>query len=152
MKKVVLKVFILLWMVFIFLLSNQPADESTQLSNGFISQTIGNVYKLIHKDVSPISIKEIQEKYTHVTRKMAHFTIYMILGLLVGLLFREYNIETKKLIFYGILICMVYAITDEIHQIFVFGRSGEIKDVLIDTCGSTVGILFTRLKKIRDRK
>ena len=42
---------------------------------------------------------------------------------------------------------MIYAITDEIHQIFVIGRSGEIRDIIIDTCGSTVGILTINIKK-----
>ena len=37
---------------------------------------------------------------------------------------------------------MAYSITDEIHQIFVSGRSGEIRDIIVDTCGSTVGILL----------
>ena len=137
-------------MILIFMLSNQPAEESTELSDGFISKTIGNVYKLTHKDITEEKIIEIQDKYTHITRKTAHFTIYLILGLLVGILLKEYNITTKQLIIYGILICMVYAITDEIHQLFVIGRSGEIKDILIDTCGSTVGILIINsIKKIK---
>jgi len=129
------------------MLSNQPSEESTELSDGFISKTIGNIYKLTHKDVTEEKIIEIQEKYTIITRKTAHFTIYLILGLLVGILLKEYNITTKQLIIYGILICMIYAITDEIHQIFVIGRSGEIRDIIIDTCGSTVGILTINIKK-----
>ena len=38
--------------------------------------------------------------------------------------------------------CVFYAAIDEIHQLFVPGRSGEIKDVLIDSCGSFIGIHF----------
>ena len=147
MKKTVLKILIILWMILIFALSNQQAYDSTKLSDGVIEKTIGNIYRLTHKNVEEEKLSEIKIKYTHITRKAAHFTIYMILGLLVGLLLKEYNIETKKAILYGILICMCYAISDEIHQIFVSGRSGEIKDVLIDTCGSTIGLLFTRIKK-----
>ena len=146
MKKTILKVLIVLWMILIFILSNQQANDSTKLSDGVIENTIGNIYKLTHKNTNEEKLKEIKIKYTHITRKTAHFTIYMILGLLVGLLLKEYNIDTKKAILYGILICMCYAISDEIHQIFVSGRSGEIRDVLIDTCGSMVGLLITRIK------
>ena len=135
-------------MILIFTLSNQPADDSTQLSDGFISKTIGNIYKITHKNIKEEKLTEIKTKYTHITRKTAHFTIYLILGLLIGLLLKQYNITTKQIIIYGILICMLYAITDEIHQIFVQGRSGEIRDVLIDTCGSTVGISFMNIKKL----
>lgn len=137
-------------MILIFMFSNQKADESTRVSDGVIEKTIGNIYKKTHKNVNEKKQEEIKEKYTHVVRKSAHFTIYMILGLLVGLLLKEYNLETKKIIVYSILICMTYAITDEIHQIFISGRSGEIKDVLIDTCGSTIGILInTAINKKR---
>ena len=135
-------------MILIFILSHQPAEESTELSDGFISKTIGNIYKITHKNVSEEKLIEIQDKYTVITRKTAHFTIYLILGLLIGMLLKEYNITNKQLIIYGILICMTYAITDEIHQIFVPGRSGELRDIIIDTCGSTVGITLINIKKL----
>lgn len=146
MKKIILYILIILWMTLIFSFSNQKADDSTKLSDGVIEKTIGNIYKMTHKNVDEEKLSEIKTKYTHITRKTAHFTIYMILGLLVGLLLKEYNIDTKKAILYGILICMCYAISDEIHQIFVSGRSGEIRDILIDTCGSTIGIFLSRIK------
>ena len=133
------------------MLSNQPADDSTKLSDGVIEKTIGNIYKITHKNTTEEKLIEIKRKYAHPTRKTAHFTIYLILGLLVGTLLKEYNIKTKQIIIYGVLICMTYAISDEIHQIFVIGRSGEIKDVLIDTCGSTTGILLSNIKKLKVR-
>lgn len=132
--------------------SNQKANESTKVSDGVIEKTIGNIYKKTPKNATEVKQKEIKEKYTHIVRKTAHFTIYLILGLLVGTLLKQYNLTTKQIIIYSILICMTYAITDEIHQIFVSGRSGEIKDVLIDTCGSTIGILINKAinrKRIR---
>ena len=39
----------------------------------------------------------------------------------------------------SLLICLIYAFSDEIHQLFVLGRSGEFRDVLIDFCGSILG-------------
>ena len=126
----------------IFCLSNQPAIDSTELSDGFISNTIGNVYKFFNKNISSDELNEIKVKYTHPVRKMAHFTIYMILGILVTLLVREYNVSFNKCLFISLLVCLLYSISDEVHQLFVIGRSGEIRDVLIDTSGSFVGIFI----------
>ena len=39
----------------------------------------------------------------------------------------------------------VYAATDEFHQLFVPGRSGQVKDVLLDSCGAAVGVLILML-------
>ena len=50
----------------------------------------------------------------------------------------EYNIKTKILV--SITLCFLYALSDEIHQLFIIGRSKEFKDVLIDTAGSFIGI------------
>ena len=39
-----------------------------------------------------------------------------------------------------LLICVLYAISDEVHQLFVPDRGGEVKDIIIDSVGATVGI------------
>lgn len=146
MRKVIYSIFIVLWMGVIFCLSNQPAIDSSELSDGFISNTIGNVYKFFNKNISSDELNEIKKKYTHPVRKMAHFTIYMILGILVTLLVREYNVSFNKCLFISLLVCLLYSISDEVHQLFVIGRSGEILDVLIDTSGSFIGIfVFNKL-------
>lgn len=142
MRKVIYSILIVLWMSVIFCLSNQPAIDSTELSDGFISNTIGNVYKFFNKNISSDELNEIKVKYTHPVRKMAHFTIYMILGILVTLLVREYNVSFNKCLFISLLVCLLYSISDEVHQLFVIGRSGEIRDVLIDTSGSFIGIFI----------
>lgn len=146
MKKVIYSILIVLWMSVIFSLSNQAASDSTELSDGFISNTIGNVYKIFNKNIGSDELNEIKFKYAHLVRKMAHFTIYMILGILVTLLVCEYNISFYKCLFISLLVCLLYSISDEVHQLFVMGRSGEIKDVLIDTSGSFIGIfVFNKL-------
>ncbi|MGM9850417.1 MAG: VanZ family protein [Bacilli bacterium] len=138
----ILKYLIILWMIIIFLLSNQKAQDSKQLSNSFITKTIINIYEIKHGKITEEKKIEIKENYSFIVRKAAHFTIYLVLGLLVSLVLTEKCFNLKQIIIYGVLICMAYAITDEIHQIFVSGRSGEIRDIIVDTCGSTVGILL----------
>ena len=147
-RKIIYFILIILWMSFIFCLSNQPASDSTELSDGFISNTIGRIYKVFDSDISSDELSEIKIKYTHPVRKMAHFTIYMILGILVTLLVGEYNVSFYRCLFISLLVCLLYSISDEMHQLFVMGRSGEIKDVLIDTSGSFIGIfMFNKLFK-----
>lgn len=124
------------------MLSNQKAQDSKQLSNSFITKTIIKIYEAKHGEITEEKKIEIKENYSFIVRKTAHFTIYLVLGLLVSLVLIGKNLNIKQIIIYGVLICMAYSITDEIHQIFVSGRSGEIRDIIVDTCGSTVGILL----------
>ena len=135
MKKIIKLTFIILWMTLIFLFSNQKADDSSKLSDGLIVK-VANVF--VDKNLSTSKKETILEKYTTIVRKTAHFAIYLVLGILVINFFCEYNI--KHIILASIMVCLLYSITDEVHQLFIEGRSGEVRDVLIDTIGSFVGI------------
>lgn len=130
---------VLLWMVLIFNLSAQVADESDKLSKGVtrvIVQTVERVVPNVNCDI---------KSFNHWIRKNAHFFAYLVLGILVvnALSGRGYK-------FVAILICVLYAISDEVHQIFVPGRGPGIQDVFIDSLGASVGILmylgFSRIK------
>ena len=129
MKKLIIKVLlVILWMGVIFCFSNQVSDDSTKLSDNFIKNTICK----INNSNCDITI----EKSFKPVRKCAHFFVYFILGILV---MNCFNID-KKYIVYSLLICLLYSISDEVHQLFVHGRSGEVLDVLIDSVGSFMGI------------
>ena len=138
MKSIIIKVLlVIVWMIVIFCLSNQVSDDSTRLSDGFIKNTIckvskGNCNKTIEKTFTPV-------------RKCAHFCVYFILGFLV---MNCFGID-KKYILYSLIICLLYSISDEIHQLFISGRSGEVLDVFIDTCGSFLGIISMHKFKSR---
>ena len=56
----------------------------------------------------------------------------------------------KNVLILSILLCILYATTDEIHQIFINGRDGNIKDVLVDSIGIIIGCLI--YKKIKENK
>lgn len=117
---------IIVWMIFIFIMSSFNADISSNQS-GFIVNTISNIFNINNLDL-----------LTLIIRKLAHFTEYFILGLLL------YNYD--KNILKAIIICFIYAISDEVHQLFIIGRSFQIKDILIDALGSICGVYF--IKKI----
>lgn len=133
---------IILWMIVIFMFSNQKAVESSKLSDGLILRSVRIIEKINHKQYSD---EEILKRFIYPVRKLAHVTIYFILGFLVYLYIKDLKIDNKIII--SILICVLYATSDEIHQLFILGRSGEVKDVLIDTLGSVLGILFLKILK-----
>lgn len=54
------------------------------------------------------------------------------------------GVNKNKNITFSLAICLAYAISDEINQLFVPGRGGEVKDDIIDSDGALVGILVYR--------
>lgn len=121
----------LLWMFLIFLMSSFDATESTNQSN-FIVNIITNIFKI-----------ENIELLGFIIRKLAHFTEYLILGLLVANMFTKNNINNLYLI--SIILCIIYATSDEIHQLFVPGRACQLRDILIDSIGSITGVYLYKL-------
>ena len=82
-------------------------------------------------------------------RKLAHFTIYTALGFSFFRSMQFFKPEQKRLWLFCFLIIVVYAGLDEFHQLFIDGRSGELRDIFIDSCGGFLGIQVNLwLKKI----
>ena len=85
-----------------------------------------------------------------VLKKTAHLTEYAILYFLV---FRAVNKKLKKMINWltPFLITIPYAVSDEIHQYFIPGRSCRWYDVMIDISGMLIGLFLIR-KILRSQK
>lgn len=129
MKKIIKILLLISWMVLIFILSNQNGDESQALSDNIICSFINNC--------NP-------EIYSFIVRKGAHFMLYFILGVFSYINFKI----NKENMIYALLICIIYAFTDEIHQMLISERSGELRDIIIDSIGSLSSIfLIYKLKK-----
>ena len=146
-KKIILILITILWMTSIFMFSNQKSEKSTEKSHSVVTHTIVKIYKIFNSDASEETIQNIIDTWDVPIRKTAHFIEYFILGVLVFLTLREFG---NKNIYYAILICFLYACSDEVHQIFVPGRDGNFVDVMLDTIGSTTSILL--LNKLKERK
>ena len=136
----------ILWMGLIFYFSHQPASESSELSSG-ITEVIVDMVNTIAPD------KDIVLNYDNISfliRKSAHFGVYLILGLLVsnGLILSK--MSRARVMYLAFLICVLYAISDELHQLFIPGRSGQISDVLLDSTGGLGGILLmSAIRRVR---
>lgn len=133
---------VIFWFILIFILSAQPVYKSNGLSKG-IAKEIMKIIEYIIPD-NDISLARLN----HYLRKFAHFFAYMILGILIMNVLSAIKINGKKRIVLALLICIVYAITDEFHQLFVPGRGAQVKDVIIDTLGALSGI---GVEKIKDK-
>lgn len=151
-------------MAFIFLQSALPADLSSQES-GVIVDLIMRFFE----SILPVG----RESIVFAVRKGAHFTEYLILGAVLAQAVKEWNSESKRSgvssesgaapepRMQGVtsdsgmsaaggalaawLIGTAYAMTDEFHQSFVPGRSCELRDVVIDSCGVLMGVLLATL-------
>ena len=128
------------WMGLIFCLSHQTAAESGDLSGGFIETAV----KLFFPDASENFIALVISSAEFWVRKLAHFCIYAVLGILSFLTVVSYcSVPFVLRCFFSLLISAVYSLSDEYHQTFISGRSGELRDVLIDSAGALTGILFS---------
>ncbi len=131
-RSVIVKIALLVtWMLIIFLLSNEPSSVSSERSGAIVevAKTLGTS---LPNDV-----------LTFVTRKLAHIIAYFILGILMFLVVRAYTPKARKAVLLSVLFLCLYAITDELHQTLVPGRSGEVRDVLIDTTAGALGAAGT---------
>lgn len=138
LKKIISWLLVGLWMLLIFCFSHQPATQSSGLS----TEVTEIILSIVDK-VAPSATIDL-DLFHHIVRKNAHFFVYLILGILVINALRSLkyeNIGNYKMIVLAILICALYAASDEIHQLFILGRAGQLKDVLIDSAGAMVGIL-----------
>lgn len=148
-KDKVLIILAIIWMGVIFMFSAQVSDESKSSSNKVTSAVVNTVISIKKENISEEKRQKIIEDKTFIVRKTAHFTEYFILGLILILYLQTKEKLTTKYIILAIIFCVLYATSDEIHQLFVDGRSCKIMDILIDTCGSSLAILgFTSIYKL----
>lgn len=146
-RKIVSWAAVILWMVIIFNLSGQVAEESDQLSTGIteiIVRAIGKLAANIHLDM---------DSFHHLVRKNAHFFAYFVLGVLAANAFGQSGLHGCRKLIASLLICVLYAVSDEVHQLYIPGRSGEVRDVIIDSAGAGTGIgVYLICKWIRKRR
>jgi VanZ family protein len=135
--------FVGLWMILIFYFSSQVSETS-----GGLSQEIAKTIKNIMESSSTETVIDLKQ-LNHLLRKLAHFSFYFILGLLV---FNAMVRSGKKKISWMILICVLYAISDEIHQSFVPGRGPSIIDVFIDSTGAITGIILGKAYLLKKKR
>lgn len=137
-----------MWMSVIFGFSSADGIRSQGLSDKVTLRII----EFTNDNYETMNEEEQQGTFNSVSfavRKTAHFCEYAVLGaLMASLLYTFEKIRSRKIKlipFISKIFCMAYAVTDEIHQGFVNGRSPKIFDVCVDTCGGFVGAAIITL-------
>ena len=149
MKKIISFIVLILWMIVIFSFSSADANKSTGTSDKVITTMIEIKDKITNNE-TPNNEKEIIVKNSSFyIRKIAHITEYLILGFLTFNLLKQYSVTN---IYYAIGLSILYSCTDEFHQLFISGRSGSIRDVLIDTIGILIGTYLYKLLFIKNKE
>lgn len=149
MKKIISFIVLILWMIVIFSFSSADANKSTGTSDKVITTMIEIKDKITNNE-TPNNEKEIIVKNSSFyIRKIAHITEYLILGFLMFNLLKQYSVTN---IYYAIGLSILYSCTDEFHQLFISGRSGSIRDVLIDSIGILIGTYLYKSLFIKNKE
>ncbi len=160
MKKIitiVLWTVVILWMVMIFMFSAENAEESTKTSDGIVDIVVDHVLADKKESMSISDFQRVKYEISLLVRKSAHFFMYTVLGMLVMCAVSRHTTHCILRPVISLSVCVLYAISDEIHQLFVPGRAGRVLDVFIDSSGTLTGIaivflIMTLINKIINSK
>lgn len=145
--KIIKIILIVIWMVVIFSFSNQGGTKSSNTSQKLtkvIIDMVGNDSKAQNEQF----IANLEK----VIRKLAHYSIYTVGGILIMSYSYTLDKPRRQQVCESLIFGAFYAVTDELHQFFVPGRSARFFDIGIDTLGVLTGIgIYIVLRKCIER-
>lgn len=149
-QKIIKLLLVLFFMILIFSFSKENGNQSTKRSDSIITYTVESIF---HRKLTNHEKEFYIDKFVYVVRKSAHFLLYFLFGISVLSFIREFVLLTWKSVLFSAFFVFIYACSDEFHQLFISGRSGEIGDVFIDTVGGFLGLsCYFKICDIRRRK
>lgn len=157
--RIFLAVLIVLNMTAIFSLSAQKAVQSDETSAGFITALCKALVSRFNS-LSPQEKESLVASLSFAVRKGAHMAEFAALSFLCSLFAASFGVKLKNFAA-AFAFAVFYAATDELHQLFVEGRSCQFSDVCVDSVGALLGVgaaillclLFLRLfKRNKSRK
>ena len=144
MKKLTyLFILILTTFITIFRFSSQDGQTSSSLSKEVTEKVTKRINKI--QNLEETERKNVLSRIEKIIRKIAHFSLYTIVGILLMSLACTYEFTEFKRGGISFLIGLMYACLDELHQFFISERSAQITDVMIDSMGVLFGILLVML-------
>ncbi len=133
---------LLAWLGAIFGFSAQPAAESEKISGSVSYRVVETCNRIFDKEMTEYVILSWAKRLDYPIRKAAHMTEYAVLAILAGMCVLGYRKWEKRSRWSVLLFTVGYAVTDEIHQLYVPGRAGRLGDVCIDGLGAVIGLLL----------
>lgn len=141
--RIVLFILILTTFITIFRFSSQDGQTSSSLSKEVTEKVTKRINKI--QNLEETERKNVLGRIEKIIRKIAHFSLYAIVGILLMSLACTYEFTEFKRGGISFLIGLMYACLDELHQFFISERSAQITDVMIDSMGVLFGILLVML-------
>lgn len=135
----------LLMLYIIFCFSAQDGTASANLSYKVSYKAVTIADRALDLELTEKQISRCISKIHFYVRKLAHFSEYFLLAITIAVPLYVYRVRGIWLVIAGGILCAGFASLDELHQYFVSGRSCSVRDVIIDSCGAFVGILFVRI-------
>ena len=129
-------------MLIIWGFSANSGDVSANQSEGIVNRLIMSAEHISGQPLSEEERSLWEERIHTPIRKLAHMTEYMIFTLTVAFPLMLYCKDKKKIKWITFIYCTLYACLDEIHQLFVPERSGQITDVFVDAIGIGIGVFL----------
>lgn len=126
----------------IFGFSAQDGVQSGTLSQLISEKCVELINNLSGRHWNEVFMIRLAEYFEHPIRKLAHFTEYACMGVLVYVLWSQWLQKGRRLYFLTVIWVFVSAAGDEFHQLFVPGRYGCFADVCLDTLGGIFGMLL----------
>lgn len=147
---IILFLFVIIWCIGIYFLSDMNTTSSNGKSLSFISLFIEDTLKITNEfDITSSNPSAEQLMRASILlnkplRKVAHASVYFVLGFMIILIINLILNNKKYFLSFILTICITItlAILDEYHQTMVAGRTGAFLDVIIDNIGAIVGCIF----------
>lgn len=152
---IIFTVLALLWCCLIYWYSSRVANLSDYDSSSVFDLFLKLFYPK-YRGFSDVEKLMFQDKYIYLFRKFAHFTEYAVLGFFIYPALSFLKPKAMQIV-WSFIYCLLFAMSDEYHQLFVAGREGKITDVAIDFVGAAFGIcaillIFYIVNKIAQKK
>ncbi len=138
-------VFVIMAAIFIF--SSQPAVESTETSGGLIREILEVVGRFMGASFGEDGLEKWVGLLQTPVRKCAHMAEYTLLYLSLLNALHAWGMGGARLFGAALAVSVLYACTDEFHQLFVPGRSGQVTDVLVDNVVPSVIAFYSALRR-----
>lgn len=125
---------VVLWMSVIFLFSHQDSDTSGSLSSSLAT--------IVLNFLKQPADGELAGRMDALLRTLAHGFIFFILGWLVSRAFARIEINDIRNAILSLIVSLLYAVSDELHQAFIPGRASQLSDFFVDGAGILLAVLL----------
>ncbi len=141
---------VILLLVTMFVMSSQNGAQSHSLSRSIV-RFFRNILPISGELRNNPSFEAIN--FDLLLRKVAHFSEFFALSLFLNILLTKINFRRWKITRTVLSVSLFFAVLDELHQVFVIGRTPTVVDVLIDFAGAALAVaVLGHIRNLKKRK